>query len=49
MLFLHVPTPFTFFGMTSGAVQRKQQSGMIRDLKELFLILENTFIQDQMY
>lgn len=24
MLFLHVPTPFTFFGMTSGAVQEKQ-------------------------
>lgn len=23
MLFLHVPTPFKFFGMASGAVQRK--------------------------
>ncbi len=24
MLFLHVPTPFTFFGMTSGAVQENK-------------------------
>ncbi len=33
MLFLHVPTPFTFFGMTSGAVQENQCSGEINRLK----------------
>lgn len=26
MLFLHVPTPFKFFGMTSGAVQKKKNT-----------------------
>lgn len=33
MLFLHVPTPFTFFGITSGAVQQNQHNVMIMSFK----------------
>lgn len=29
MLFRHVPTPFRFFGMISGAVQENMHSGKI--------------------
>lgn len=38
MLFLHVPTPFKFFGIISGAVQKNEHN-----FEKLFLIQRDTF------